>query len=595
MSKSLVAFDIEVYKDYFLIAFKNIETGSVKCFEMYDGVELDTDGIRAIVSKNTIVSFNGINFDIPLMTYALNGATNVQLKKLCDSIIVKSYKYWDCEREFGFVISKKIDHIDLFEVAPGKASLKAYGGKMHSRTLQDLPIDPSANILPEQRAPMREYCINDLQTTIDLYKQLKPQIDLRSELGARYDVDLRSRSDAQMAEDVIKKELEKLTKCKVEKSSAIPKPFRYKAPKFIRFQSESMRQILRTVESATFVVSETGKVIMPDEIAKAFVSIGRSSYTLGIGGIHSTESSVSYQAGDGWVLSDRDVASYYPTIILNDGLYPETLGRQFLTAYKDIVDRRIAAKNSGDKVTADCLKITINGSFGKFGSKYSVLFSPNLLIQTTMTGQLALLMLIEMLHLEGFNVVSANTDGIVIHHHLEYANDVDNIIAGWESVTGFAVEDTNYSAIYFKDVNNYIALKENGYKLKGIYAPPTPVANSWPNPHNQICVDAIIKYLQDGTPLEDTIMACQDIRRFVSVRTVKGGAVKDDVYLGRVARWYYSCMVSGPITYKINGYTVPRTEGAQPCMTLPDKLPDDIDYEFYMAECLSILKDIGYA
>ena len=47
------------------------------------------------------------------------------------------------------------------------------------------------------------------------------------------------------------------------------------------------------------------------------------------------------------------------------------------------------AKRTGDKVTNEAMKIMINGSFGKFGSKWSVLYSPDLLIQTTVTGQLA--------------------------------------------------------------------------------------------------------------------------------------------------------------------------------------------------------------
>ena len=42
------------------------------------------------------------------------------------------------------------------------------------------------------------------------------------------------------------------------------------------------------------------------------------------------------------------------------------------------------------------------------------LYSPDLLINTTITGQLTLLMLIEMITLSGGKVKSANTDGIVI-------------------------------------------------------------------------------------------------------------------------------------------------------------------------------------
>ena len=75
-----------------------------------------------------------------------------------------------------------------------------------------------------------------------------------------------------------------------------------------------------------------------------------------------------------------------------------------MNIYQSIVKRRLEAKAKGDTVTADSLKITVNGSFGKFGSKYSFLYSPDLLINTTLTGQLTLLMLIEMITLAGGTV-----------------------------------------------------------------------------------------------------------------------------------------------------------------------------------------------
>ena len=66
---------------------------------------------------------------------------------------------------------------------------------------------------------------------------------------------------------------------------------------------------------------------------------------------------------------------------------------------KDEIIKKIAElkeERSYLKTTSDTLKICVNGSFGKLGSKFSFLYAPELLIQTTMTGQLALLMLIEM-------------------------------------------------------------------------------------------------------------------------------------------------------------------------------------------------------
>ena len=131
-------------------------------------------------------------------------------------------------------------------------------------------------------------------------------------------------------------------------------------------------------------------------------------------------------------------------------------------------------------------------------------------------------------------------------------------------------------------------------KLKGAYAPPEPVGSSWPNPHGQICVKAVTEFLTKGTPIDQTIAECKDIKQFVSTRTVKGGAVFGDIFLGRVARWYYSILSFQPITYKVNGYLVPRTEGAMPCMELPDVFPDDMDLSWYVQESKKILKEIGY-
>jgi DNA polymerase elongation subunit (family B) len=175
-----------------------------------------------------------------------------------------------------------------------------------------------------------------------------------------------------------------------------------------------MQWTLATVCSALFVVGEDGTIGMPEQLKELGIAIGDSVYRMGIGGLHSSEQKAIHYATDDTILVDRDVASYYPAIILNTGMYPEQMGPNFLTVYRDIVRQRLDAKKRGDKVAADSLKITINGTFGKLGSPWSTLYAPNLLIQVTVTGQLALLMLIERLELRGIPVVSANTDGLVI-------------------------------------------------------------------------------------------------------------------------------------------------------------------------------------
>jgi hypothetical protein len=585
--KGTLIFDCEVYGNYFLLSFLNADTGNVRHFEMFEGHAFDIATVRKILATYRVVSFNGINFDLPLISLALQGVGTVGIKRIADKIILNNAKAWQLNIE-----PVECDHIDLIEVAPGIASLKIYGGRLHCPKMQDLPIEPDAMIAPEQRDDLRRYCVNDLETTLALFRKLTPQIELREQMGAQYGIDLRSKSDAQIAEAVIRHEVERLRGQRLPKQDPFRlagETFNYRPPAFIEYRRDVLRDMLDVVRSADFLVATNGTVKMPKEIAELKIAIGGSVYKMGIGGLHSTEKSVAHFADEHTLLIDRDVASYYPAIILNCGLRPAHMGDHFTKVYRRIVQERLAAKRSGNKVEADSKKLTINGSFGKFGSPYSILYSPTLLIQTTVTGQLSLLMLIEMLEDEGIAVVSANTDGIVIKCPRPLAPVMEQVVWEWEQLTGFETEDTHYKALYSRDVNNYVAIKSNGYKLKGVYAP----AGLQKNPTCEVVSEAVVAYLKAGTPVEDYIRQCQDVRRFVTIRTVKGGAVKGDEYLGKAVRWYYATGVEGAINYKINGYTVARSEGAKPLMQLPEQFPDDVDLDWYIAETNAILRDIG--
>ena len=587
-------FDLEVYVDYFLVAFRDVDTLLVTTFEQYEGHPLAVKDLRRVMGTRTVVSFNGKRFDAPLIALALTGADCETLKMAANAIIGRNLQPWQFENAFPCSIPDW-DHIDLFDVAPGMASLKIYAGRLNSIKLQDLPIEHDASVSPEQRDILRDYCVNgDTVATLDLYRKLLPQIELRETMGTQYGMDLRSKSDAQIAEAVIKSEVGKLLAKKVERP-LIPQgtEFHYRAPSFIAFKHPALLAALEVVTTVPFIVGNGGSVMMPKEISGLKIKLGGSTYKMGIGGLHSTESCVTHLADDDTLLIDRDVASYYPSIILNCGLYPKHLGPAFLKVYRTLVQRRLDAKHSGDKVTADALKITINGSFGKLGSMWSALYSPDLLIQTTLTGQLALLMLIEMLEDVGAPVVSGNTDGIVIKcpRHLELG--MDAAVAVWEDRTQFETEDTHYRALHSRDVNNYVAIKAGGgWKAKGAYAP----AGLAKNPTNEICSEAVRSYLEVGTDIEQTIMQCSDVRKFVTVRQVKGGGVDQaGNFLGRALRWYYSTEAEGPLRYKVNGYTVARSECARPLMNLTDTVPADLDRQWYIREAYNILGDVGAA
>ena len=590
-SRTKAVLDIECYTNYFLIAIKSMSNGKVVTFERSSWSDFDVEQLNSVLRKYTIITFNGNRYDLLLLKGAIAGFDAAKLKTISDDIIVNNARAWDTESKYSLPQCKYIDHIDLIDVAPGKASLKIYGGRLHSKRMQDLPIEPNAIIKPDERIALTNYCINDLDTTIDLFNKLSSQIDLREKMGIELGMDLRSKSDAQIAESVIKKQIEAIKGTKIYRPD-LPDgySFNYVPPKFIKFKHPELVNALEVFKSEAFTLNEKGDAAEPEKVGKLKVKINQTVYQLGIGGIHSCEKTVNYIAGTDHILVDRDVTSYYPNIILNQRLYPKHIGTEFLTAYKSIVEKRIHAKKTGDKVTDASLKIVINSSFGKFGNRWSALYSPDLLIQTTVTGQLALLMLIEALEGSGIQVVSANTDGIVIYCHKRNQAALNQIIAAWEATTGFNTEETAYTALYSRDINNYVAFKPSGsYKAKGAYAD----AELSKTPTAQICVQAVVDHLQLDIPIETTIRSCPDTRMFVSVRSVTGGAVKGDTYLGKAVRWYYAVGETGSIQYKKNGNKVAMTDGARPLMLLPDMPPKDIDYQWYIAKAYAILGDLG--
>ena len=593
MTKTPIFLDIEVYKNYFLATFM-AEDGRSKMYEIFDGdtSQFPSDDIWEFITRDDIelVTFNGNSYDIPLLILTLLNRDTFMTKKESDRIIRYNVRPWHFYKDNG-LREPKLNHVDLIEVAPGRVSLKLYGGRMHSGRLQELPVEHTATITEEQRQLLRRYCKNDTMVTRDLYRTLSKQLDLRRSMSEQYGVDLRSKSDAQIAEAVLKTEFHRITGEWPPKVTPNYSTFFYEPPSYVTFRTEPLRKVLETVTSAEMILNEeTGHVEMPKAISELKIEIGGSSYNIGIGGLHSQESEVAHFSDGEHVLIDRDVASYYPNLMLNMGMRVGGFGDQFNVIYRRILDERLSAKHSGDKVTADALKITLNGTFGKTSSKYSTIYSPKFMIQTTLTGQLSLLMLIEVLELVGIPVVSANTDGVVIKCPRNRLDDLDLIIAKWEKRTGLETEETRYSAVYSRDVNNYIAVKEDGgVKRKGVFGEP----GLSKNPQNTICAEAVVAHLTEGVEISDYVRGYRDIRKFLTVRTVNGGAVKDDEPIGKAIRWYYSDAEADTLNYATNGNTVPRSKGAKPIMDLPERFPSDVDYEWYIRECDEIMMAIG--
>lgn len=610
----ILVFDVECYVNYWLCSFRCFYTNKIVYFEITETQQLNMPKLLWVIHNFCIVGFNSIKYDIIIVWLALTGASTKTLKLATNFIITEKMRSQDIEHMYNFKMGT-VNHIDLIEVAPGKGSLKAYASRLHAPRLQELPFPPDAILTPEEQKTIRLYNFTDLEDTILLLKKLSPQLNLRVSMSKEYGIDLRSLSDAQIAETVICSEVSKKLgyypkRPKIETGTI----YKYSLPDHIRFQNPKLNEMLFEVANANFEIGLSKKdgqiVLSPKELEDRIVKVGNSEYRLGIGGIHSCEKSVAHYADDNTILADVDVESYYPRLYLNQNLYPKHIGPCVLEIFNDIVESRLTDKHNVkylsklpdiDKTEtyeydlnkaitgASSKKIIINAYYGKSNDNWSRLRSPGDMIQVTLTGQLSLLMLIEMAELSGIPAVSANTDGVVFKCNIDKYEYLNILVSEWEKITRFKTEETRYKALYSANVNNYLAVKLDGkIKAKGWYADE----GISKNPVNTICVEAVTELISKGTPIEETINNCKDATKFVSCRNVKGGAEYNGAYLGKIVRMYMS-KTPGTINYIMSGNKVPDSEGAKPLMDM-NGLPEDINYNWYIEKTISILYKIGY-
>lgn len=342
--------DTECYRNYWLLRIRDLASRKTYKFELFNGtVHFSPEELRGTLERFTVITFNGMSYDEPMTAIALTGVGPEVLKRASDMIIVGRMRPWTV-REFFNAPRTSFDHVDLIEVVPTMVNLKVYMGRLHCRRMQDLPIEPNAIITEADRQRLIEYNDNDLDGTEALFHKFKEQLNLRIKMGRAYGVDLRSKSDAQIAEVIIGAALRQVG-VNVSKTDVRPHAFRYKPPVFLHQGGPILQEVLALVRDTDFIVQENGYVKMPKQLAERVISIGQGKYRMGLGGLHSSEQRQSVQAGDGSIMIlDRDVASYYPAIIIQTGLYPEHIGSKFLDVYRKIRDERIAAKNKAQEI-----------------------------------------------------------------------------------------------------------------------------------------------------------------------------------------------------------------------------------------------------
>lgn len=242
------------------------------------------------------------------------------------------------------------------------------------------------------------------------------------------------------------------------------------------------------------------------------ISVAAVPHVFGWGGLHGARK--KYHSKGYFIL--MDVSSLYPSLMIKYNLLSRSCSRNGVKKYEEIYHKRLELKSLGKKEEQAPLKLVLNSTYGAAKDKFNALLDPRNANLVCLFGQLFLLDLIE--HLENDSeIIQSNTDGILIKVNPKNFEKIDDIAYEWEKRTGLSLTFDQYKEVFQKDVNNYLLVDlDNEVKAKGAYVKELnsldydlPIINK-----------ALRNYMIDKTPVEETILSCNDLYEFQMVTKI---------------------------------------------------------------------------
>lgn len=507
----LITYDCEVFAYDWLVTLKDKETGVYTC------IWNDNEALKIALSDDCIyVGFNSKHYDQFIIKAIVAGFTSQEIKQVNDYIIGGG-QGWDCPmlKDFYFAFS----NVDIKDDMQMGLSLKAIEGHLGLSVKEStVPFDIDRPLTAEEKQETEYYCKHDVDTAeklIDIRKDyLKNKVHI-GRLAGLTDVRAMGMTNAKLTAAMLK---------------ASKKPHDDER-KYV-YPEKLLREYIPP-EVFAFFDKMYDPSISDKELfsGKLDFKIGDCPGVVGYGGIHAAIPNYFFEEGENRVIRNKDVASYYPHLMTLCGYTSRNIPSAEI--FENVLDTRMKAKASGDKATANALKLVVNTTYGALLNKYNDLFDPLMGRSVCITGQLFLLELAEHLYSEvdGLKIVQLNTDGIMLECDRDQLELVDSICEEWQSRTGFELETDSVSKIAQKDVNNYVEVQADGKsKAKGGYLVKGISTVGAFNINNSCCIvaTALKEYFVNGTPVEETINNCTDIFQFQII--AKAGAKYREAY-----------------------------------------------------------------
>ena len=603
--KIAYVYDIEVFKNVFHCTILNTETEELFKFECSERKNTISDMCNFFLNQDVyFVGYNNIHYDNPIVNYCIEFFNNSKYSysTICKSIynlskIITSKNEADFDRWKRWKYANNFLTLDLLTMLYSKAlrvSLKEMQVTMMYKNVQEFQCDWNLPLQLSKIDSMIEYNINDVMSTYELLKQCQKDIDLRIGIEDSYNIKCLSKDGVNTGMDILAKEY----MLKTGISWEILKDLRSPADTielnkiilpFIKYNTPVLQELLKEMKSLTISPGRKG-------YEKKFLMDGLV-YSVGVGGIHSINKPEMIIPNEDELLIDADVASLYPSMLLNFDFYPRHLGPEFKTVYAEIRKRRLIAKRAGDKVTNETLKLALNGLSGNLQNEFSWCYDPQAVMGIRINGQLLLLMLTEKLLALGVKVIQINTDGVFFKCKKNVYSKVKEIFKEWQNLTGLELEEDRFKSFYQLAINDYFGVFENDkIKEKGCFITKV-IRGKGLTP--KIIPIAVQKYFLEGIKPSEFIPNHKDIKDFLmSEKTGKQWNVEyNNEPQQRTNRFYAS--TDGYFLYKWkleNGEKKYQNMLTASGVTLLNNFSDlkenpKINYQYYITEANKIIAE----
>ena len=619
-----VVYDVEIFPNVFHTVLYDTE------YKTRIGLEIserrnDLEELLHLFTEDDnkiFVGYNNHHYDDVIINYLIDykeKLTGLPYWRICQSLFnLSSYivkdeegsrerlKRWKYAHYF-----KSMDLLTMQFSQKLRVGLKTMQVTMHYKNVQEYDGDFNHFLPSDKIDEMIAYNINDVESTTELLNRLKDQVELRLFIEEEHGIDCLSMDSVKMAETFL---LEKYSE-----KSGIPKnvikemrsPMDYIPLKdvilpFIRYKNPKLQDVLEDMKKQV-VYSKERK-----GYENKFV-ISNVVYSIGVGGIHSIHTPKIFLPGEDEFIGHADVASMYPSLLIEYQWGPRHLGKLFCDLFAGLKAERLEAKHTGQKVKNMFLKIVLNSPTGKMQQEVSWMYDPFNVFKIRINGQLILLMLVDRLLSLGCEIIQVNTDGVVYRAKNSLREGIQEAISEVEQITRLEFESDEYEAFYQYAINDYFGVLKGGeIEEKGMFITTTKLGKGLAP---VVIPKAVIAYFTKHIPVTEFIKKDDNIRDFLMSQAVdkKFKVVHGDKPIQRINRFYAS--TNGPYLSKVKknehpghhvGYygdewdtpeetwTNMLTKSGVTILNKFDDLPIDdrkINYRYYISEANKIIAD----